>query len=67
MMQMIFSESNTLLLLLRKEERLRLWTKRLQSFLQEILFDPFGDEGNTKSALNMHTDCRKVSVALALQ
>ena len=41
-------------------------TKRLQSLLQEILFDPHGCESNTKSPLNVHTDCRKVSVALAL-
>ena len=66
MMQMFFSEFDTLLLLLRKEERLLLRTKRLQSLLQEILFDPHGCESNTESPLNVHTDCRKVSVALAL-
>ena len=65
MTQTFFGEFDTLLLLLGKKERLLLRTKWLQSLLQEILFDPLGCESNTKSALNMHTDCRKVSVALA--
>ena len=54
MMQMFFSEFDTLLLLLGKKERLLLRTKRLQSLLQETLFDPLGREGNTKSPLNAH-------------
>ena len=57
MMQMFFSEFDTLLLLLGKEERLLLRTKRLQSSSRDIV---------RISPLNMHTDCRKVSVALAL-
>ena len=65
MSQPFLSESDTLLLLLRKEERLLLRTKWLQSRCSEELFDPLGCECHIISPLNMRTDCRKVSVALA--
>ena len=65
MSQPFFSESDTLLLLLRKEERLLLRTKWLQSRCSEELLDPLGCECHIISPLNMRTDCRKVSVALA--
>ena len=65
MSQPVFSESDTLLLLLRKEERLLLRTKWLQSRCSEELLDPLGCECHIISPLNMRTDCRKVSVALA--
>ena len=66
MSQPFLSESDTLLLLLRKEERLLLRTKWLQSRIWEkncsILWVVSGD---IISPLNMRTDCRKGSVALA--
>ena len=64
MSQPFFSESDTLLLLLRKEERLLLRTKWLQSRCSEELLDPLGCECHIISPLN-RTDYRKVSVALA--
>ena len=62
MMQMFFSV-DTLLLLLRKEERLLLRTKRLQRYCSILMGVRVS---NAKSPLNVHTDCRKVSVAFAL-
>ena len=66
MIQMSSSKFDTRFFFCWGRRRLLLRTKWLQSLCYEILFDSPACEYNTKSPLNMHTDCRKVSVALAL-